>query len=244
MVAGAVYAIGTFLGAFNNYSERDASPVVRILGVYLPIILAAALVVVVLLFAFVFRSDAPDLPHAERDEDRAALQRAIGLAYATPVVGTAIAIIFGLVVYDTTKTELDVWIWVVIQLIIAASILIGTRFAAKARLARPLPPRERQTAAAAINLNLVLSIVFGAVVGMMAFTFGFMAIENLRDYTTSTYRVNPPTVSWVLEDLLPAFALLALVVVGIYRSILLRHGQTGRQAKRAAAAGEASEMNY
>ena len=251
LVGGAIFAIGTFLGAFNNYSERDASPLVRILGVYLPIILAAALVVTVLLFAFVFRQDAPDLPHAERDEDRAALQRAIGLAYATPIIGTAIAIIFGLIVYDTTKTELDVWIWVVIQAIIATSILIGTRFAAKARLARPLPPRERQTGAAAVNLNLVLTIVFGAVVAIMSFSFGFSAIENLRDFSTNMLRVNGFTVRWFLEDLLPAVALLLLVVFGLYRSILLRHGQTGRAARKAAkeqaASAEAaapSDTNY
>lgn len=248
LVGGAIYAIGTFLGAFNNYSERDASPLVRILGVYVPIILAAALVVIVLLFAFVFRQDAPDLPHAERDEDRAALQRAIGLAYATPIIGTAIAIIFGLVVYDTTKTDLDVWIWVVIQVIIATSILIGTRFAAKARLARPLPPRQRQTGAAAVNLNLVLTIVFGVVVGVMSFTFGFMAIENLRDYSTNMLRVNGFTLRWFLEDLLPAIALLVLVAFGVYRSILLRHGQTGRAARAAATTAapvaDSTDTNY
>lgn len=253
LVGGAIYAIGTFLGAFNNYSERDATPLVRIFGVYVPIILAAALVVTVLLFAFVFRQDAPDLPHAEKDEDRAALQRAIGLAYATPIIGTAIAIIFGLIVYDTTKTDLDVWIWVVIQLIIVTSILTGTRYAARARLARPLPPRQRQTGAAAVNLNLVLTIVFGAVVGMMAFTFGFSAIENLRNYDVNPITVNAPSASWFLEDLLPAIALLLLVTFGLYRSLLLRHGQTGRangKARKAASTqsdavgDQPSEMNY
>lgn len=226
LVGGAIYAITTFLSAFNIYGDRDASPLVRIFGVYVPIVLATALVVVVLLFAFVFRQDAPDLPHAERDADRAALQRAIGLAYASPVIGTAIAIIFGLVVYDTTRTDLDVWIWVIIQVIIAASILIGTRFAAKARLAKPLPPRQRQTGAAAVNLNLVLLIVFGVVVNIMAFTAGAGAIDGLRSYASSNYNdIDPITLSWVLEDFLPAIVLLLLAEVGIYRSILLRHGE-------------------
>jgi len=226
LVGGAIYAISTFLSAFNTYGDRNAEPLVRIFGVYVPILLATALVVVVLLFAFVFRQDAPDLPHAERDADQAALQRAIGLAYATPVIGTAIAIIFGLVVYDTTRTDLDVWIWVIIQVIIAGSILIGTRFAAQARLAKPLPPRQRQTGAAAVNLNLVLLIVFGVVVNIMAFTFGAAAIENLRNYDSSNYLdIDPISVRWVLEDFLPAIALLLLAEVGIYRSILLRHGE-------------------
>lgn len=51
LVAGAVFAIGNFLGAFNTYDSRDASPLVRIFGVYVPIVLATALVVVVILFA-------------------------------------------------------------------------------------------------------------------------------------------------------------------------------------------------
>lgn len=175
------------------------------------------------------------------------------MAYATPIIGTAIAIIFGLIVYDTTKTDLDVWIWVVIQLIIVTSILTGTRYAARARLARPLPPRQRQTGAAAVNLNLVLTIVFGAVVGMMAFTFGFSAIENLRNYDVNPITVNAPSASWFLEDLLPAIALLLLVTFGLYRSLLLRHGQTGRangKARKAASTqsdavgDQPSEMNY
>jgi hypothetical protein len=231
LVAGAVFAIGNFLGAFNTYDSRDASPLVRIFGVYVPIVLATALVVVVILFAFVFRKDAPDIAHEEKDEERARLQRAVGLAYASPIIGTAIAIIFGLVVYDTTRTTLDVWIWVIIQAIIATSIIIGTRFAAQARSSKPLQPKPRRTGTAAVNLNLVLSIVFGVAVTVMAFSFGFAAIEDLREWPEwveddpASYQpfVNPISLSWLLEKLLPALVLLGLATFGIYRTMISRN---------------------
>lgn len=231
LVGGAVFAIGNFLGAFNTYDSRDASPLVRIFGVYVPIVLATALVVVVILFAFVFRKDAPDISHEEKDEDRARLQRAVGLAYASPIIGTAIAIIFGLVVYDTTRTTLDVWIWVIIQAIIATSIIVGTRFAAQAKSAKPLQPKPRRTGTAAVNLNLVLTIVFGVTVTVMAFTFGFAAVENLREWPqwvegkpeTQQPFVNAISLGWFLESLLPALVLLALATVGVYQSMISRH---------------------
>lgn len=233
LVAGAVYAIGNFLGAFNNFGDRDASPLVRIFGVYVPIVLAAILVVVVLLFAFVFRKDAPDLASTEHDEERSKLQRYVGLAYASPVIGTAIAVILGLLVYDITRTDLDVWIWVVIQLIIASSILLGTRFAAKVRLSKPLPPKQRQTGLAAVNLNLVLTIIFGAVVIAMSFGFGAGAIEELRVYPSYQIgdtepqlpTINTPDLNWLFSKMLPALVLLALAEFGLYRSTVTRHSE-------------------
>lgn len=231
LVAGAVYAIGNFLGAFNNYASRDASLLVRLFGVYVPILLATALVVVVLLRAFVFRKDAPDLGSVAEDAERKALQRAVGLAYAAPIIGTAIAIIFGLAVYDITRTDLDVWIWVIIQLIIATAILIGTKFASRAKSSKPLPVKPRVAGIAAVNLNLVLSIVFGAVVSVMSFSYGAQAIDSLRVWgewdekkiPQQEVTIVPPSFEWLLSDFLPALALLALAVVGIYKSIVVRN---------------------
>ena len=51
LLAGAVFAIGNFLGAWTSYNPTDEPVGIRILNVYVPIILATALVVVVLLFA-------------------------------------------------------------------------------------------------------------------------------------------------------------------------------------------------
>lgn len=233
LVAGAVYAIGNFLGAFNTYDPRDASPLVRIFGVYVPIVLATILVVFVILFAFVFRKDAPDLASTEDDGERKQLQRYVGLAYASPIIGTAIAVILGLVVFDVTRTDLNVWIWVVIQAIIATSILLGTRFAAKVRLSKPLPPKQRQTGLAAVNLNLVLAIVFGVTVVIMSFTFGSGAVQDLRSWPE--YKegmtepqlpiISAPDLTWWFSKMLPAMVLLALAEFGIYRSIVVRYSE-------------------
>jgi hypothetical protein len=235
LLAGAIFAIGNFLGAWQSYEPVDEPVVIRLLNVYVPIILATALVVFVLLFAFVFRKDAPDIPEGEKDEDRAKLQRAVGLAYAAPIIGTAIAIIFGLTVYDLTKTDLDTWIWVVIQVIIASSIIIGTRFAASARKARPLPPRERRAGVAAVSLNFVLSIIFGAVVLIMSFTLGAQAVDSLlywpewregMSQADMISKVSDITLNWFTSDFLPALVLLLLAIFGIYRTIVIRNTET------------------
>ncbi len=235
LVAGAVFAVGNFLGAWNSYDMRDEPVWMRLVNVYLPIVLATALVVYTLLSAFVFRKNAPDIPEGEKDEDRAKLQRAVGLAYAVPVIGTAIAIIFGLTVYDITKTSLDAWIWVIIQAIIGISIILGTTFAARAKSARALPPRERKSGVAAVNLNFVLSIVFGVVVLIMAFSLGFAGVDSLIEFTDRMDMVDgkevynfertlvAPSLGWLIEDMLPPILLLLLAEWGIYRTIVIRN---------------------
>ena len=237
LLAGAIFAIGNFLGAFGGY-DRDAPGLVRIFGVYVPIVLATALVVTILLLGFVFRKDAPDLKN-ERDEDLAKKQRAVGLAYATPILGTAVAILFWLAVYDITRTTFNVWIWVIIQLIIALSILIGTRFAAKAKLVA-VEPKPRKPGVAAVSLNFVLSILFGVVVTLMAFTYGGNAIDSLIDweaywearapleskgeeFVAMAPEMRGADLGWWLGDMLPALVLLALAEIGIYKSIVTRN---------------------
>ena len=235
LVAGAVFAVGNFLGAWNSYDLRDEPVWMRLINVYLPIVLATILVVYTLLSAFVFRKNAPDIPEGEKDEDRAKLQRAVGLAYAVPVIGTAIAIIFGLTVYDITKTSLDAWIWVIIQAIIGFSIILGTTFAARARSARALPPRERKSGVAAVNLNFVLSIVFAVVVLIMAFSLGFAGVDSLLEYSDRMEVIDgrevynyerimaAPSVGWLIEDMLPPILLLLLAEWGIYRTVIIRN---------------------
>jgi Na+/H+ antiporter NhaD/arsenite permease-like protein len=234
-LAGAVFAVGNFLGAWNSYDLRDEPVWMRLINVYLPIVLATILVVYTLLSAFVFRKNAPDIPEGEKDEDRAKLQRAVGLAYAVPVIGTAIAIIFGLTVYDITKTSLDAWIWVIIQAIIGFSIILGTTFAARARSARALPPRERKSGVAAVNLNFVLSIVFAVVVLIMAFSLGFAGVDSLLEYSDRMEVIDgqevynyerimaAPSVGWLIEDMLPPILLLLLAEWGIYRTVIIRN---------------------
>jgi hypothetical protein len=234
LVAGAFFAIGNFLGAFNTYIDREENLTVRLFDVYIPILLATGLVVYILLRAFVFRKQVVKGAKKERMSES---EKALGLGYAVPIIATAIAIIFGLAVYDVTRTDLEVWVWVIIQVIIVTGILLGTRFSTKAKSAKAAPPRARATlAAGAANLNFVLSIVFGVTVSFMSFTFGAMAIETLRVYppyeepapgeefsAVWSWTVAPLSVSWFIEQMLPAVVLLVLAALGTYLSITERN---------------------
>ena len=236
LVGGSFYAIGNFLNAFGGFgSPGGVNLFIRLFDVYVPIVLATILVIYILLRAFVFRKQ--NVKETKK-EGLSESEKALGLGYAIPILFTAVAIIFGLVVYDITRTDLQVWVWVVIQVIIALGILLGTRFSSKARSAKAAPPRARQTlAAGAANLNFVLSIVFGATVSIMSFTFGASAIESLRIYPgyedptiiDGEYYYDPTwTVSafewkWFFESMLPALVLLLIAAVGIYLFITERN---------------------
>jgi heme/copper-type cytochrome/quinol oxidase subunit 2 len=234
LVGGSIYAIGNFLNAFTGFGNDGVNLLVRLFDVYVPIVLATILVIFILLRAFVFRKQ--NVKEAKK-EGLSESEKALGLGYAIPILFTAVAIIFGLVVYDITRTDLQVWVWVVIQVIIALGILLGTRFSSKARSAKAAPPRVRQTlAAGAANLNFVLSIVFGATVSIMSFTFGANAIESLRvwpeykeplpdeDYIYDpTWSVSGFEWRWFFESMLPALVLLLIAAVGIYLFITERN---------------------
>jgi hypothetical protein len=224
LAGGAIFALANFFGAFGG-ATADGSLVERLLGVYLPIVLATALVVTVLLFAFVFRADRADATVTETTR-RDARQKALGLGYAVPIIAAAIAVIFGLVVYDITGTSLEAWVWVIIQVIIAAGIILGTRYARLAKAERPAAPRPRTAwASGAWNLNFVFSIVFGAVVSVMAFVFGAGSFEELRDYNYdyAGWDIEPLTLAWLIGDFAPALVLILLVAIGLYSTITERH---------------------
>ena len=234
LAGGAIFAIGSFLGAFNAYAGRADNVGLRIASVYIPIILATGLVVYVLLAAFVFRHDeTSNTDGAKRKMSEA--QKALGLGYAVPILATAVAIIFGLGVYDVTRTNLQVWVWVIIIAIVAAGVVFGTRFAAKAKSAKQAQPKPRTAlAAGASNLNLVLSIIFGSVVTIMAFTFGADAIAKLQTWPevpancegiecASDPIISAPTFTWMIQELAPAKVLLGIAVVGIYVTITERN---------------------
>lgn len=237
LAAGAIFAIGNFMGAFNTYSARAENPVLRILSVYVPILLATGLVVYVLLAAFVFRHAEPNKTDGTKQK-MSDVQKALGLGYAIPILATAVAIIFGLGVYDVTRTNLQVWVWVIIIAIVATGVVFGTRFAAKAKSATPAPPKPRTAlAAGAANLNLVLSIVFGSVVTIMAFSFGAAAIDKLRTWSQppidckmsdciSEPTINAPTWNWLIQELAPAKVLLLLAIVGIFVTITERNKES------------------
>ena len=237
LAGGVVFVFGTFLGAFNNYSGRSENLMVRLVDVYVPILLGTAMVVWLLLRAFVLRNH-------ERNEDgtkarMSETQKALTLGYVVPILATAFAIIFGLVVYDLTRTSLQVWVWVIIVLIVAFGVVAGTRFAAKAKTAKVEPPKPRTAlAAGATVLNFVLSIIYGGVVSIMAFTNGSSAVQKLATWPEppvncvgsdcySVATLKPITWQWILEDAAPAKILILLAAIGVYYTITERN----RQAK-------------
>jgi hypothetical protein len=246
LVGGSIYAIGNFLNAFNSFGQDNVNLLVRLFDVYVPIVLATILVIYILLRAFVYRKQTVKQAKKQRMSDS---ERALGLGYAIPILFTAVAIIFGLVVYDITRTDLQVWVWVVIQVIIALGILLGTRFSSRAKAAKSAPPRVRQTlAAGAANLNFVLSIVFGATVSIMSFTFGAAAIESLRiwpEYIEPLggeefvfdpgWEIAPFEWTWFFESMVPALLLLLIAAVGIYLFITERNQvKTNKPTKKTA----------
>jgi hypothetical protein len=257
LVGGSIYAIGNFLNAFNSFGQENVNLLVRLFDVYVPIVLATILVIYILLRAFVYRKQTVKQAKKQGMSDS---EKALGLGYAIPILFTAVAIIFGLVVYDITRTDLQVWVWVVIQVIIALGILLGTRFSSKAKAAKAAPPRVRQTlAAGAANLNFVLSIVFGATVSIMSFTFGASAIESLRiwpEYIEPAageefvfdpgWEIAPFEWSWFFESMVPALALLLIAAVGIYLFITERNqtapvSSTRKTASKPTSRSEASK---
>jgi heme/copper-type cytochrome/quinol oxidase subunit 2 len=234
LVGGSIYAISNFLNAFTSFGQENVNLLVRLFDVYVPIVLATILVIYILLRAFVYREQ--NVKQAKK-KGMSESEKALGLGYAIPILFTAVAIIFGLVVYDITRTDLQVWVWVVIQVIIALGILLGTRFSSKAKSAKAAPPRVRQTlAAGAANLNFVLSIVYGATVSIMSFSFGASAIESLRiwpeyiepaegeEYVFDPgWEIAPFEWSWFFESMVPALVLLLIAAVGIYLFITERN---------------------
>ncbi len=189
LAIAAVLGVSTFLTGFNEFRAEEEDLGIRTLTTYLPIILYTTLVVAVILFGFVFRSDTlpkthDRVPEGAVDDSETPVhgsQRDLGAAYAIPIVATAIALIFGLVVYDVTGTSLQVWVWVIIQAVIGSGIVVGTIFGERAVAQGPTSQSSRsRVTRSARGLNFVLSIVFGAIVTGMAFGYGGSAIDSLR----------------------------------------------------------------
>jgi amino acid permease len=220
LVAGAIFAISTFLNSFgSSYPEQHVTLGGRLLGVYLPIILATALVVFVLLRVTVYRKSAP----SAKDENgkRNPQQRAMVLGFTLPIVATALATIIGLAFWDFQGQNLDNWVWVVVMAIVAAGLIFGTRFAVSARAAKPEQVRPRMTGAAAagaVTLNYVLAVVFGAVVTVMSFSIGASSFSIIGSYPQPGTNQN-----WFADLLLPAYVMLLLVTIAVFFTLVSRH---------------------
>jgi len=233
LVSGAIFAIAVFLSSFGSYGS-EPTLVGRLLGVYVPILLATALVVLVMLRATVFRKSAPAV--GDEGPKLSPQKKALIWGFTLPIIATAVAIIFGLVVWDIQNQTLATWVWVVIQSLIAFGIIGGTSFAVKARVGVAHVEKPKVVSAGAIgalNLNFVLSIIFGAVVTLMSFTMGLAAIETLRAPFGQTPSANiirqNVDLDWLGTEVLPSYLLLVLVSVAVFFTITLRHAKAAEK---------------
>ena len=232
----AIFALVVFMSSFNTNAMNGAvsapSIVDRLVGVYLPILLAAGAIVYVLLESMMKRKSAP-VENAGVSET----QKALAIGYSVPIIGTAFAVILGLIFYDAQGRKLEIWSWVVIQLVIAVALVIGTRFAARARLAKAVPkPAKVSGAAGAVVLNYVLSLVFAGAVSIMSFSYAQAAVDYLRtqqicvdtECSTTQMVTRSMDASWWLQQLLPAWALILLVEAVIYLVIVTRNSSEAK----------------
>jgi len=219
LVAGAIFAIITFMGSFQSFSNQQVTLVGRLVGTYLPIVLATILEIFVLLRATVFRKSSTETKDASGKMSKQ--QRAMVLGYSLPIVATALGIIIGLAFWDIQGQSLDAWVWVLIQALIAAGIVQGTRFAMASKSTDATPPKPRNRAGAAVgavNLNYVLSVVFAGVVSVMSFamsgdSFGMLGSEPYKGMD----------LAWFIDKVLPSYLLIFLVTYGLYATLISRH---------------------
>jgi hypothetical protein len=226
-----IFAFVTFISSFNQtgvFGGMVPTLMDRFLGVYLPIILVAGLIVFVLLQSLLFRKSSADADSST--PGMSPTQKALAIGYALPIIGTALAVIVGLAVYDAQRTSLQGWTWVLILALVGVSIVLGTRFAAQARSAKPVVRAPRVVGAAgAVTLNYVLSVVFAGVVSIMSFTFGQAAVSSLISYpqcldgNCSGPSLLSLTGDWWINQMIPAFLMLVLVEVATYLAITSRN---------------------
>lgn len=165
-------------------------------------------------------------------------RRALSLGYSLPIIGGAISIVFGLMVYDLTRTTLDVWIWVIIQVILGTSLVLGTRLSTAAHLYSLAHKKQVGATKGARNLNFILGIIWSVVVGIMSFAFASTAVSKLSTWPEVPVSdgkvpqapvmpiISPVTLNSLVSDFLPAFVLLAVVIAGVYLLMIERTRQS------------------
>lgn len=222
LVSLAIFAISAFFASFNLYGPSKGIAD-QLTGVYLPIVLAAAMCVVLLLSATVYRKSEAKVEVETKEHKRA--KREAALAFVYPIVGTTIALIIGLAVFSAERQNPQVWIWVIILSIVGGSIAVGTIYAARTKANNPKSraAAPKKTGSAALTLNYVLVVFFVVVVTLMAFGFGIAAIQDLQNYSfPQGQQIEEPTWEWFFRLMLPAIAVLVLVNITATVAVRIR----------------------
>lgn len=224
LVSLAIFAITLFFASFNSF-RSGTELVEQLLGVYLPIVLAAAACIFALLAVTVYRKS--NVVEEKQTPEQKKARREAALAFIYPIVGTTTALIIGLIFYQARRENPQVWAWVLILAIVAGSIVAGSIYAARTRahgvkvVARPV----RVPGSAALNLNFALVVIYIVVVTIMAFVYGIGAIEELdRRYLVypQVEAIAPIDLNWFVKSMLPAILILALVEVSAFIAVRIR----------------------
>ena len=217
-VAGAVYALALFFASVSSDSPN------KLLETYVPIILVAGVIVVAVLQATAWRKS--DSVPGEPADPR---KRALALAWALPILGSALALIIGLVSYSG-NSNVSIWVLVVTLSIIMVSVLIGTHFATIGHALVKQQVRENtvEVGGGASKLNFVLAVVFGAAVNVLAFSLGAAAAANIHTINynndgTQTLSAAHLDGDWWGNQFAPSLSFLLLAQAITYFSVTMRH---------------------
>ena len=223
LVSLVIFALSAFFASFNNFSGTRTSIADQLTGIYIPIILAAAVSVFLILSATVYRKSETTVGKDTPEQKSA--KREAALAYIYPIVGTTLALLIGLTIYQVRRENPQVWVWVFILAIVGGSIALGSIYAARTKahnVSKSKPKKAPGTAA--LSLNFVLVVVFVVVVTLMSFGFGFAAIADLGSYRGyfEAELPRPISLDWFVRLMLPAILTLALVDVTAYVAVRIR----------------------
>jgi hypothetical protein len=222
LVSLVFFALSAFSASFNMFGS-SGTVVDQLTGVYLPIILAAAVCVFLLLSVTVYRKSEAVAGTLTPEQKRA--KREAALAFVYPIVGTTLALLIGITVYQSNRTNPQSWVWVLILAIVGGSVAIGSIYAARTRAHGASQAKPKKVAGtAALSLNFVLVVIFVVVVTFMSFMFGISAINDLNAYG-GWFRKEPVdvvTLQWFVNSMLPAILILALVDVTAYIAVRIR----------------------
>ena len=221
LVSLVIFALSAFFASFNGFSGGRGGVSDQITGVYIPIILAAVVAVFLILSATVYRKSESTVGKASPEQKRA--KREAALAFVYPIVGTTLALLIGLTVYQASRENPQVWVWVLILAIVGGSVALGSIYAARTKAYGSSQAKPKKVAGtAALNLNFVLVVVFVVVVTMMSFGFGIAAITELSQWRENGNYIKALTPGWFVHSMLPAMLTLALVNITAYITVRIR----------------------
>ncbi|MFM7030298.1 MAG: hypothetical protein ACKOWK_04440 [Micrococcales bacterium] len=143
-------------------------------------------------------------------------QRSLAIGYSAAIIGGVVSLILGLIVTDLTNGTPDIWIWVLIQTILGAGVILGTTFSTAAFNFAKDSGKSVGAVAGARALNLVLGAIWSAIVTLWAFAKAIDSAQKLLDYSYPQPTMRAITADSLLNDFLPAFVLIVVALVGMY----------------------------